>query len=130
MMNEDTLKKEYDRLTDDVMDKISHIMADHCIPYDRELSVPLCVAICNCVIDALHFGEECRSFPYEVAEQDAKVEIVEQSADKTNTHYFWKMIAGFADAEEANSYLERKRRENPGKKYGGFADGIAIDFDD
>lgn len=126
------LEQESRRLTDDVMSKVCDTLAEHCISCDEELFQALCESICDCVLDALHTGTGFCRFPYEVAEQCAKVDIkAEQlAAGEPDMLYFWNMIAGFSDAEEANSYLSYRRRKNPGKEYGGFVDGIPTDYND
>ena len=121
---------DYERLADETMGKVCDALTRHEFPVIPEAADEIGEAVCDGILAALHSGADSVRFNYEVAEQRLKVDIDgELPPGAPNRHYFWSMLAGFKDLEEAQSYLRNKRESNPGKSYGLFDHGAPVDFD-
>lgn len=96
----------------------------------EEKTIDAVVELIQDCIDEAAEMDRYRYYPYEIAERLAKVDIDGESPpDGISTHYYWQMLAGFANKAEAESYLLSYRNNEGGSMYGLFINGIPVDFE-
>lgn len=99
-------------------------------PYNKETAEEITAVICDGIVEALCSGDNER-LPYQVAEQQSKVEIEgELPPGEPNSYSFWNTLARFADQVEAEGYLRYRKQESPGKSYRIFVKGIPVDYEE
>ena len=107
--------KEYDRITDDIMEKIEDAITCRGADISDDAMDELVDAICDGTEDALRTGS-CMILPYRVEQLQFSVRV-SRAGSGAQANCDWVMLAGFPSRDAAEDYKKQLEQSNPDEHY-------------